>query len=126
MPHYGFNAQWLYSKRATPRGPDERVLDAMAAWGFNFLRLPTDYRLYCVGNDPDRPDEAVLALIDDVLAACRERGIHLSLNMHRAPGYIITGWESEPYNLWADTPAQDAFVTLWERFAQRYAAVPAG
>ncbi len=124
MPHYGFNLQWLYTAGTAPTGPDERVLDAMAAWGFNFLRLPTDYRLYSIDGDPDRPDERVLALIDDALAACRERGIHLSLNMHRAPGYIITGWESEPYNLWADRPAQDAFVLLWERFARRYADVP--
>ena len=125
MPRYGFNLQWLYSQRLAPAGPDEKVLDAMAAWGFDFLRLPTDYRLYCVDGDPARPNDEVLGLIDKVLAACRERDIHLSLTMHRAPGYIITGWETEPYNLWADQSAQDAFVTLWERFAQRYADVPA-
>ena len=125
MPRSGFNLQWLYSKRAAPRGPDEKVLDAIAAWGFDFVRLPTDYRLWSVDDDPDRPDERVLALIDDVLAACKQRGIHLSLNLHRAPGYVITGWESEPYNLWADEPAQDAFVATWERFARRYAVVAA-
>lgn len=125
MPRYGFNLQWLYTSAAAPRGPDERVLDAMAAWGFDFLRLPTDYRLWSVGGDPYRADETVLALIDDALAACRQRGIHLSLNLHRAPGYIITGWESEPYNLWADAAAQDAFVATWERFAGRYRGVPA-
>jgi endoglucanase len=125
MPRSGFNLQWLYSKRAAPRGPDEKVLNAIAAWGFDFVRLPTDYRLWSVDDDPYRPDEMVLALIDDVLAACRQRDIHLSLNMHRAPGYVITGWETEPYNLWADAPAQDAFVAIWERFAQRYVGVPA-
>lgn len=125
MSRYGFNMQWLYTRRVAPSGPDEKVLDAVADWGFDFIRLPTDYRLWSVDDDPYRPDEAVLALIDDVLAACRARGLHLSLNLHRAPGYIITGWESEPYNLWADRPAQDAFVATWERFAARYADVPA-
>lgn len=125
MPRYGFNLQWLYTTRAEPTGPDERVLDAMAAWGFDFLRLPTDYRLWSVGGDPYRPDESVLALVDAALAACRQRGIHLSLNLHRAPGYVITGWETEPWNLWADEPAQDAFVATWERFAGRYRGVPA-
>lgn len=124
MPRYGFNMQWLYSDHTAPTGPDEKVLDAMAAWGFDFVRLPTDYRLWSVDGDPYRPDETVLRLVDQVLAACRTRGLHLSLNLHRAPGYIITGWESEPYNLWADRPAQDAFVVTWERFAQRYADVP--
>lgn len=125
MPRYGFNLQWLYTTRAGPTGPDERVLDAMAAWGFDFLRLPTDYRLWSVDGDPYRADESVLALVDAALGASRQRGIHLSLNLHRAPGYIITGWKSEPYNLWADEPAQDAFVATWERFATRYRGVPA-
>lgn len=126
MPHYGFNVQWLYTLDQPVQDTDERVLDAMVAWGFDFLRLPTDYRLWSVGGDPLTADEAMLERIDDVLRACRERGIHLSLSLHRAPGYIITGWESEPYNLWADTPAQDAFTATWERFATRYAGVPAG
>ncbi|MDP9794139.1 aryl-phospho-beta-D-glucosidase BglC (GH1 family) [Catenuloplanes nepalensis] len=124
MPGYGFNFQWLYSTRTAPAGPDERALDAIASWGFDFVRLPTDYRLWSVGGDPMRPDETVLQLIDDVLHACRTRGLHLSLNLHRAPGYIITGWETEPYNLWADEPAQDAFVAVWTRFAERYRGVP--
>jgi hypothetical protein len=117
--------QWLYSRRVAPTGPDARVLDAVAAWGFDFIRLPTDYRLWSVDDDPYRPDEKVLTLVDDILEACRARGLHLSLNLHRAPGYVITGWETEPYNLWADRPAQDAFVATWERFAARYADVPA-
>jgi endoglucanase len=125
VPRYGFNLQWLYTSGAPARGPDARVLDAMAAWGFDFLRLPTDYRLWSVGGDPYRADDGVLALIDDALAACRDRGIQLSLNLHRAPGYIITGWETEPYDLWADEAAQDAFVATWERFAARYRGVPA-
>lgn len=49
MPRYGVNVQWLYTSTAAPRGPDERVLDAMAARGFDFLRLPTDYRLWSAG-----------------------------------------------------------------------------
>jgi endoglucanase len=124
MPRYGVNLQWIYSKQAAPRGPDERVLDALAAWGFDFVRLPTDYRLWSIDEDPYRPDERVLALIYQTLAACQARGLHLSLNLHRAPGYVITGWETEPYNLWSDAPAQDAFVAIWEGFAARYADLP--
>lgn len=125
MTYYGFNLQWLYTKNQPVSGPDERVLEAIASWGFNFVRLPTDYRLFCVDDDPHHPNEMGLAQVDAILAACADRRIHLSLNLHRAPGYIITGWETEPYNLWTDEPAQDAFVALWERFATRYASVPA-
>jgi aryl-phospho-beta-D-glucosidase BglC (GH1 family) len=125
MSHHGFNVQWMFGVHAGASGPDERVLDAVAAWGFNFIRLPADYRLWSVGGDPYRADESVLALVDKTLDACRQRGLHLSLNLHRAPGYIITGWETEPYNLWADRPARDAFVATWERFAERYREIPA-
>ena len=124
MIHSGFNLQWLYRQRAGASGPDLRVLDAIAGWGFNFVRLPTDYRLWSVDGDPRRAREDVLELIDDVLNACSSRGLHLSLNLHRAPGYVITGWETEPWNLWADQGAQDAFVATWERFAGRYREVP--
>jgi endoglucanase len=125
VSYFGFNLQWLYQAADGARGPDHRVLDAVAAWDFNFIRLPTDYRLWSVAGDPRRADEAVLTRIDEIVEACRERGLHLSLNLHRAPGYIITGWESEPYNLWADAAAQDDFVATWERFARRYRGVPA-
>ena len=90
MSHHGFNVQWMFNAHAGASGPDERVLDAVAAWGFDFIRLPTDYRLWSVDGDPLRADESVLALVDKTLAACRQRGLHLSLNLHRAPGYIIT------------------------------------
>ena len=65
MPRYGFNLQWLYTKRTEPTGPDEKTLDALAAWGFDFVRLPCDYRLWSIDDDPHRPDERVLALVDD-------------------------------------------------------------
>ncbi|MFF5234739.1 glycoside hydrolase family 5 protein [Dactylosporangium sp. NPDC000521] len=125
MPHHGFNVQWMFNAHAGVAGPDERVLDAVAAWGFDFIRLPADYRLWSVGGDPHHADESVLARVDKILDACRQRGLHLSLNLHRAPGYIITGWETEPYNLWTDRPARDAFVATWERFAHRYIGIPA-
>lgn len=125
MPYYGFNVQWMFSKGSAPTGPDERVLDLIASWGMNFLRLPVDYRLLSVDDDPMRPDETALALVDDVVEACRQRGLHLSLSLHRAPGYVITGWETEPYNLWADVEAQDAFVSIWTGLAARYGDVPA-
>ena len=51
--------------------------------------------------------------------------IHLSLNLHRAPGYCITRNELEKHNLWLDVEAQDAFVFLWAGFARRYRGVAA-
>lgn len=125
MRHYGFNLQWMFWKDpgVVPATVDEKVLDAIAAWGFDFVRMPCDYRFWTDGADYARQDESVLEILDSYLAACQERGLHLSLNLHRAPGYVITTWESERYNLWTDVEAQDGFSAIWTAFAHRYKGV---
>ncbi len=126
MPLYGFNFQWMLVEPGDQPAPaDERALDFLARHGFNFVRLPTDYRVWTRDFDYLRPDETVFGSIDRYLEACRSRAIHLSLNLHRAPGYCITRNELERHNLWLDVEAQDAFVFLWEGFARRYLGVPA-
>jgi endoglucanase len=128
MPLYGFNFQWMCSKGRPdqqPREADERALDFMAEFGFDFARIPTDYRFWTADFDYLHPDEKVLAFIDRYLAACRQRAIHVSLNMHRAPGYCVNRNDLERDNLWTDSVAQDAFIFLWVLFARRYKGVPA-
>ena len=127
MPHYGFNFQWMFisepDRPAPP--PDERALDFMAAHGFDFVRVPMDYRHWTRDFRYFEPDERVLGTVDAYLHACRSRGLHLSLNLHRAPGYCINGNDLERHNLWLDAVAQDAFVHHWRMFAGRYRDVPA-
>ena len=43
---YGFNAQWAYSSdwMEKPLPADNRMLDFMQKYQFNFLRIPIDYR----------------------------------------------------------------------------------
>ena len=121
---HGFNFQWmLVGDGGRPVPADERALDFLAEHGFDFVRIPTDYRLWTRDFDYRHPDEAIFGSLDGYLAACRARGIHLSLNLHRAPGYCITRNELEKHNLWLDVEAQDAFVSLWEGFARRYVGV---
>lgn len=125
MPRYGFNFLWLFNSDSPERlrpEPDLRALDFIREHGFNFVRLPTDYRLWTQGADYFNPDEKVFEQIDAVLEACNDRGMQLSLNLHRAPGYCINRNEIEKHDLWTDTEAQDAFAFLWETFAARYRA----
>ena len=133
MPHYGFNFQWMFSWRpgALPKEPDLKALDFLAGHGFNFVRIPTDYRFWTNTSGPDgpdyfHPDEDIFCYIDSYLQACRERGLHLSLNQHRAPGYCINANHLEKHNLWTDEVAQNAFIFLWQTFARRYQGIPAG
>jgi endoglucanase len=124
-PRYGFNFQWMFSAERTPthQPPDEKALDFLAATGFDFVRLPTDYRLWTRNFDYFHPDEQAFTVIDQTLEACRSRNLHLSLNIHRAPGYCINDNHLERHNLWLDGIAQDGFVFLWETFAKRYQGV---
>jgi endoglucanase len=125
MPRYGFNFQWLFSWHPgrTPPPPDERALDFLADYGFNFVRIPTDYRFWTTNFYYFHPDESVFENIDRYLDACSARNLHMSLNQHRAPGYCINGNDLERHNLWLDIEAQDAFVFLWETFARRYKGI---
>lgn len=121
LAHYGFNFQWmLVGKGHRPRPTDERALDFMNAYGFNFVRIPTDYRVWTAGFDYFHPDESILEALDRHVGACTQRGIHVALNLHHAPGYCITPDKTEIHNLWLDREAQDAFVYLWQLFATRY------
>jgi aryl-phospho-beta-D-glucosidase BglC (GH1 family) len=126
MPHYGFNFQWMFMRQETgkPQPPDLRALDFLAKYGFDFVRLPLDYRFWTHDFDYLHPDEEVLTCIDTHLEACQSRGLHLCVNLHRAPGYCINRNDLERDNLWLDAVAQDAFVFLWEWFARHWQGVP--
>lgn len=100
-------------------------LDLIAELGFDFVRLPTDYR--CWTDARGRYDEAVLKQIDDVIRWGRARRIHMNLCLHRAPGYCVNP-PAEPLDLWADGPEGDEarrqFAGQWAMFAARYKGVP--
>jgi endoglucanase len=126
MPHYGFNFQWMFSWQEghLPAEPDLKALDFIAGLGFDFVRIPTDYRFWTRDFDYLHPDEAVFAYLDRYLEACRARRIQMNLNLHRAPGYCINRTDLEKHSLWTDKEAQDGFAFLWETFARRYKGVP--
>ncbi|MCD1655843.1 glycoside hydrolase family 5 protein [Treponema zuelzerae] len=128
---YGFNFLWMFSAAedgsAAPGDIviDERELDFAAGMGCNFVRIPLDYRFWIRDFRYGEPDMNMISRVDDCVRAVTSRGMHCSLNLHRAPGYCINGNERERHNLWLDGVARDAFVSQWEFFAGRYASIPA-
>lgn len=58
--------------------------------------------------------------IDNLVALAHKYKLHVSLNLHRAPGYCINAGFNEPFNLWKDEAAQNAFYFHWNMWAKRY------
>ncbi|MEW6356106.1 MAG: cellulase family glycosylhydrolase [Planctomycetota bacterium] len=120
----GFN---LLEKFSVERGNGpfvEQDFDWIADWGFNFVRLPMDYRCWIVDGDVRRFNEKALMDIDQAVEFGRQRGVHVNLNFHRAPGYSVNKVAQEPFNLWTDESAQAACELHWRTFAKRYKGIP--
>ncbi|RYG25763.1 MAG: glycosyl hydrolase family 5, partial [Chitinophagaceae bacterium] len=58
--------------------------------------------------------------IDKLVALAHKYNQHVSINLHRAPGYCVNAGFNEPFNLWRDQAAQDAFNFHWGMWAKRY------
>jgi len=118
----GFNLLYLFQARRQT-GPVEIPEDdfrMIADLGFDFVRIPMDYWFWIEPNwrqsgRPSRDDvlkivESGLEPVDRIVEFGRKYGIHVSLNFHRGPGYCINDAELEPFVLWRDAEAEEAFV----------------
>jgi len=65
---------------------DEQDFEWIAELGFNFVRLPLDYRMWIENSDWTKFHEPTLKEIDDAVDLGGKYGIHVCLNFHRAPG----------------------------------------
>lgn len=128
----GFNLLDYFSPR--PMRPNSRNRTTeddfrwMSDWGFDFVRLPMAYPQW-LDFDRSRPitpddmvkiNEGALEYIDGVVALAHKYKMHVSLNLHRAPGYCVNAGFNEPFNLWKDQAALDAFCFHWTMWAKRY------
>lgn len=96
----------------------------MSDWGFDFARIPMCYTLWINGDDVYDIYEPMLENVDRIIEYGAEYGIHIDLNFHRGPGYSVNREREEPFNLWKDQDALDAFVFHWQLFAKRYKNIP--
>jgi len=103
----------------------------MAGWGFDFVRIPMAYPRY-LSFDRTRDiskdemlnfDPKVLEEVDQLIFMAHKHNLHVSLNLHRGPGYCINAGFHEPFNLWKDKEAQDAFYAHWAMWAERYKSI---
>jgi endoglucanase len=93
-----------------------RDIDFLRKAGFNSVRIPLHYKFFLPGGEG-------FALLDRVIAWCRQAGLWVILDMHCAPGgqtgtNIDDSW-GYPW-LFESPPDQDLTVDVWRRIAAHY------
>jgi len=102
----------------------ESDFEMIAELGFDFVRLPMSYWCWSDPKDWKKLDEKTLKEIDKAVEMGKQYGVHTNISFHRAPGYSVHTGAKEPFNLWLDEEAQQAFDYHWSHFAQRYKGIP--
>lgn len=91
--------------------------------GFNSVRVPFNFKLFLCEDHPEHALSTGFAMLDRVIAWCREAGLWVILDMHCAPGgqtgdNIDDSW-GYPY-LFEGGAAQQQAIDLWRKIAGRY------
>lgn len=140
---YGFNlleyfstdTDWMkYFPYVNEGGFKEDDFRWMRDWGFNWARLPMDYRFWTDPADLMQIHERAVLPIDRAIRLGEKYGIHVNLCLHRAPGECcldsqderITGIHvtREKTSVYDDPHTLAAFVNQWAYFAKRYKGIP--
>jgi len=127
----GFNLLGMFRAPTIGLAPDPRVdghfveweFAALHEWGFNFARLPIDYRTLVTGDSWTNLNESAMANVDAAIAWGRRHGVHVQVALHRIPGYCILD-QTEAFPLGTSEIAQDAACELWRQMARRWKDVP--
>ncbi|MBI9017689.1 MAG: cellulase family glycosylhydrolase [Phycisphaerae bacterium] len=124
LPGYrGFNLLNKFHKDWNNSPFLEEDFKLIAELGFNFVRLPMDYRCWIKDNDWTSFNEEVLAQIDQAVNWGIKYNIHVCLNFHRCPGYTVAN-PKEKTSLWTDPETQRICALHWATFARRYKHIP--
>ncbi|WP_020533789.1 glycoside hydrolase family 5 protein [Flexithrix dorotheae] len=106
----------------------EEYFKWMSDWGFDFVRLPMAYPYY-VKFDREKPittsrirkfDKKRVEEIEELVYLAHKYNLHVSLNLHRAPGFCVNAGFQEPYNLWTSEEAMEDFAYHWKFWAKRF------
>jgi hypothetical protein len=119
----GFNLLGKFSYPGSNKGFTEKEFSIIHDLGFNFVRLPLDFRTYTPSGNWDIFTETEVLKIDKAIEWGVKYGVHVCINLHRAPGYCVNPATlplNQQLNLWTDTIAQKAFINHWKFFANRY------
>ena len=119
----GFNLLNMFYKGGEDRLFVEEEFKMMSEWGFNFARIPMDYRIWIKSGDWNNIDETMIKRIDRAVEYGIKYDIHICLNFHRAPGFTVAS-PPEDTDLWTQEEPQEVFAMMWGYLAARYKNIP--
>ncbi len=126
----GFNLLDFFSpdpRKSRPQSK-EQYFKWMSEWGFDFVRIPMAYPSYLkFDRDENITIKRVRKInhratdrIEELVYLAHKYNLHVSLNLHRAPGFCVNAGFHEPYNLWKDEEALEDFAYHWKFWAKRF------
>ena len=127
----GFNLLNMFYLNSSERDSrfNEEDFKIISEWGFNFVRIPMDYRIWIKMNAFKKSrswsniNESVIERIDRAVEYGIKYDVHVCLNFHRAPGYTVAS-PPETSDLWTQAEPQEVFARMWGYFAERYKNIP--
>ncbi|WP_197231196.1 glycoside hydrolase family 5 protein [Novipirellula artificiosorum] len=119
----GFNLLEKFYRSHDNEAFRESDFQLISELGFNFVRLPMDYRVWIEDGDWNQFNEAQLKHIDQAVEWGQKYSIHVLINFHRAPGYTVAR-PAESTDLWTDDETQRICAKHWAMFAKRYRGIP--
>ena len=119
----GFNLLGMFVKGHSPGNFAEEEFRLVSELGFNFVRLPMDYRFWIKDGDWEQIDEVKIAEIDKAVAYGKKYNLHVQLCFHRSPGYTVAQ-PPEARDLFTDADALRVACKHWAFFAKRYKGIP--
>ncbi|PWU13190.1 MAG: hypothetical protein C5B50_19715 [Verrucomicrobia bacterium] len=107
-------------------------VQALAAAGFNSIRLPMHYALFTLPIDQEPVPgqntwiETGFTLVSNLVSWCASSHLYLILDMHACPGgegynQSISDYNPPAPSLWQSTTNQSKMFALWQEIARRFA-----
>lgn len=116
---------WLSQCDYLPEEMDSFItkddIKQIKSWGLDHVRLPVDYNV--LESDNGGFDGVGFGYIDKAIDWCKEFGLNIIIDLHKAPGFSFDENECEN-GFFENEELQQRFYKLWEAIAKRYGKCP--
>jgi aryl-phospho-beta-D-glucosidase BglC (GH1 family) len=96
----------------------EADIAQIAAWGMDHVRLPVDYPVIQTEIPPYEFIPSGLGYIRSCLQWCKQHGLGLILDLHKAPGFFFGTLQSN--DLFSEPAQQERFFNIWRELTRQF------